>query len=379
MMIGPVIFLTVVTGIAGMNDIGKLGRVGLKALIYFEVVTTFALAIGYFVAKVFHPGSGIVLSVSATDSKSVAQFVAPGQHKTVVDLLMNIIPDTFMGAFTSGEILQVLFIAILCGVALLYTPARDSILDAAKSLNEVVNEIITLLMEAAPLGAFGAMAFTIGKYGIATLIVLAKVLLCVYSTCAVFVFVVLSLICLWNRISLFRLLGYLREELLIVIATSSSEPALPGLLRKLEAMGCSRTVTGLVVPAGYSFNLDGTSIYLTIAAIFLVQATGTHLTRGQELLMLFILLVNSKGAAAVSGGGFITLAATLTALGSVPVSSIALLLGIDRFMSQCRSITNLIGNAVATIVIARSENEFDSERARQMLSPKSREDHLKSV
>ena len=367
MMIGPVIFLTVVTGIAGMSDLRKLGRVGLKALIYFEVVTTFALAMGYYVAKVFHPGSGIVLGVSATDAKSMAQYAAPGQHKTVVDLLMNIIPDTFLGAFTNGEILQVLLVAILCGVVLMGMSARVQILDAAKALNEMVNRIIVLLMEAAPLGAFGAMAFTIGKYGVAVLVALGKVLLCVYGTCAAFIFIVLWAICLWNRINLFRLLSYLREELLIVAATSSSEPALPGLLRKLEAMGCSRTVTGLVVPAGYSFNLDGTSIYLTIAAIFLVQATGTHLTGGQEALMLVLLLINSKGAAAVTGGGFITLAATLTALGSVPVSSIALLLGIDRFMSQCRSITNLIGNAVATITIARSENEFDSALATQEL------------
>jgi aerobic C4-dicarboxylate transport protein len=367
MMIGPVIFLTVVTGIASMSDMKKLGRVGLKALIYFEVVTTFALAIGYFVAKVFHPGSDIVLTVSAMDAKNITQYAAPGQHKTAVDLLMNIIPDTFAGAFTSGEILQVLFVAILCGIALLSTPARDSLLKGAKSLNELVNRIILLLMEAAPLGAFGAMAFTIGRFGIVTLVALGKVLLCVYGTCAVFIFIVLWPICAWNGINLLRLLSYLREELLIVIGTSSSEPALPGLLRKLEAMGCSRTVTGLVVPAGYSFNLDGTSIYLTIAAIFLVQATGTHLSRGQEALMLFLLLVNSKGAAAVTGGGFITLAATLTALGSVPVSSIALLLGVDRFMSQCRSITNLVGNAVATITVARSEGEFDFERAKQVL------------
>ena len=368
MMIGPVIFLTVVTGIASMSDMRKLGRVGLKALVYFEVVTTFALGIGYFAAKVFHPGTGVVFSAAALDPKDIAQYASPTQHKTLTDLLMNIIPETFLGAFTSGEILEVLFIAILVGVALLYIPHRDGMLKAAKSLNEVVYQIITILMEAAPIGAFGAMAFTIGKYGIATLIALGKVLLCVYGTCITFIFVVLWAICLWNGVNLLRLLIYLREELLIVIGTSSSEPALPGLMRKLEAMGCSRTVTGLVVPAGYSFNLDGTSIYLTVAALFLVQATGTHLTGAQEALMLFLLMVNSKGAAAVVGGGFITLAATLAALGSVPVASIALLLGIDRFMSQCRSITNLIGNAVATITIARSENEFDHLLAERVLS-----------
>jgi len=360
MMIGPVIFLTVVTGIASMSDMRKLGRVGLKALVYFEVVTTFALGIGYFAAKVFHPGTGVVFSAAALDPKDIAQYASPTQHKTLTDLLMNIIPETFLGAFTSGEILEVLFIAILVGVALLYIPHRDGMLKAAKSLNEVVYQIITILMEAAPIGAFGAMAFTIGKYGIATLIALGKVLLCVYGTCITFIFVVLWAICLWNGVNLLRLL--------IVIGTSSSEPALPGLMRKLEAMGCSRTVTGLVVPAGYSFNLDGTSIYLTVAALFLVQATGTHLTGAQEALMLFLLMVNSKGAAAVVGGGFITLAATLAALGSVPVASIALLLGIDRFMSQCRSITNLIGNAVATITIARSENEFDHLLAERVLS-----------
>ncbi|HEY0263984.1 MAG TPA: C4-dicarboxylate transporter DctA [Granulicella sp.] len=368
MIIGPVIFFTVVSGIASMSDMHKLGRVGIKALIYFEVVTTFALGIGYLAAKVVHPGSGINLTISAATAKSAAQYTSPAQHKTVVDILMNIIPDTFVGAFTSGEILQVLLLAILCGVALLSIPARESVLDGVKALSEMIYKIIAFLMEAAPLGALGAMAYTIGSYGIATLVALGKVLLCVYGTCAIFIFVVLWLICLYNRVSLLRLLSYLREELLIVIGTSSSEPALPGLLRKLEALGCSRTVTGLVVPAGYSFNLDGTSIYLTVAALFLVQATGTHLSFGQEVFMLLVLMVNSKGAAAVTGGGFITLAATLTALGSVPVTSIALLLGIDRFMSQCRSITNLIGNAVATIAIARSENEFDEELAMRVLT-----------
>jgi aerobic C4-dicarboxylate transport protein len=368
MMIGPVIFLTVVTGIASMSDMRKLGRVGLKALVYFEVVTTAALGIGYAAAKIVRPGAGLVLTAASLDPKGITQYASPAQHKTLVDLLMNIIPETFLGAFTSGEILQVLFIAILTGVALLSILGRESILKAAKSLNDVVYRIITILMEAAPFGAFGAMAFTIGKYGIATLLSLGKVLLCVYGTCIVFIFVVLWAICLWNRISLIKLLNYLREEVLIVMGTSSSEPALPGLMRKLEAMGCSRTVTGLVVPAGYSFNLDGTSIYLTVSALFLAQATGTHLTGGQEALMLVLLMVNSKGSAAVVGGGFITLAATLTALGSVPVASIALLLGIDRFMSQCRSITNLIGNAVATITIARSENEFDHTLADRILS-----------
>jgi aerobic C4-dicarboxylate transport protein len=367
MMIGPVIFLTVVIGIAGMDDVRKLGRVGLKALVYFEVVTTFAMGLGYIAAKVFRPGAGLALIPSALDAKDLAQF-APAQHKTVVQFLMNIIPDTLVGAFTSGEILQVLLVAIFVGVALLAIPDRHGLLKAAKTLNEVAYRIIALLMEAAPLGAFGAMAYTIGKYGVATLIALGKVLFCVYGTCFVFIFGVLWLICLWNRVNLFKLIRYLQEEVLIVLATSSSEPALPGLLRKLEIMGSSSSVAGLIVPAGYSFNLDGTSVYLTISALFLVQATGSHLTRGQETLMLLLLLINSKGSAAVTGGGFVTLAATLTALGSVPVSSIALLLGVDRFMSQCRSITNLIGNAVATIAIARSENEFDSVRAARVLS-----------
>ncbi|WP_254059526.1 C4-dicarboxylate transporter DctA [Granulicella sp. L46] len=371
MMIGPLVFLTVVTGIAGMSDMKKLGRVGLKALVYFEVVTTFALGIGYFAAKVFHPGSGLKLAPTAVDTDSVAQYAAPGQHKTVVDLLMNIIPDTFVGAFTNGEILEVLFIAILVGIAILSIPGREVLLKAAKILNEVVYKIINIVMEAAPVGAFGAMAFTIGRYGLVTVVALGKVLLCVYGTSLVFIFFVLGGICLWNHINLFKLVSYLREEIFIVLGTSSSEPALPGLMRKLEAMGCSRTVTGLVVPAGYSFNLDGTSIYLTVSALFLVQATGSHLTIGQEVLMLLILMVNSKGAAAVVGGGFITLAATLTALGSVPVTSIALLLGIDRFMSQCRSITNLIGNAVATITIARSENEFQAETANRVMNEQS--------
>jgi len=368
MLVAPVIFLSVVVGIASVGDTRKLGRVGLKALFYFEAVTTLALLIGMGVAKLLQPGSGMNIDPATLDASAVAKYASQGSHLGAADFLLNIIPETFVGAFTNGEILQVLLLAILCGIALASLDKEKHLVDLAHSLSHVVFKIIAIVMEAAPIGAFGAMAFTVGRYGVVTLLSLAKLMLCVYITSICFVAIVLGLICYFNGINLWRFLIYIREELMIVLGTSSSETALPGIMVKLENLGCSKTITGLVVPAGYSFNLDGTSIYLTIAALFIAQATNTHLTLGQEVFVLFVLMLNSKGAAAVTGGGFITLAATLAALGTIPVAGITLLLGVDRFMSEMRSLTNLIGNGVATIVVARWEGQFDAERARYVLS-----------
>ncbi|GAC1356542.1 MAG: dicarboxylate/amino acid:cation symporter [Acidobacteriaceae bacterium] len=371
MVVAPVIFFSVVVGIASVGDSRKLGRVGLKAFVYFEAVTTLALLLGLAVANLVQPGRGMNVDVRTLDAKAVAQYAAQGAHLGIADFLLNIIPESYAGAFTSGEILQVLLLAILTGLALSalqqkVIPERR-LLELAQSVSHLFFRLVTIVMEAAPIGAFGAMAFTIGRYGLATLLSLGKLLLCVYLTSFAFVAFVLGIICWLNGVSLWRLLVYLREELLIVLGTSSSEAALPGLLRKMEHLGCSRAVTGLVIPAGYSFNLDGTSIYLTIAALFIAQATNTHLTLGQQIFILLVLMLNSKGAAAVTGGGFITLAATLAALGSIPVAGITLLLGVDRFMSEMRALTNLVGNGVATIVVARWEGQFDASRAHAIL------------
>jgi aerobic C4-dicarboxylate transport protein len=368
MLVTPIIFLTVVVGIASMGDTRRLGRVGIKAIVYFEVVTTLALAIGFAAVSLIRPGAGMNVDPTTLDSTSVAQYVAQGKHLDATSFVLNIIPDSFVGAFANGEILQVLLLAILTGIALVAFDDERRLLSLAKSSSHLFFRITALVMELAPLAAFGAMGFTIGKYGLGTLLSLGKVLLCVYATCILFVTVVLGLICFFNGVSLWKLLLYLKEELLIVLGTSSSEPALPGLISKMERLGCSEMVAGLVIPSGYSFNLDGTSIYLTIAVIFIAQATNTHLTVKQELFVIFMLMLNSKGAAAVTGGGFITPAATLAALGSIPVAGITLLLGIDRFMSEMRSLTNLIGNAVATITVAHWEGQFDIERARRVLN-----------
>jgi aerobic C4-dicarboxylate transport protein len=367
MMIGPVIFCTVVVGIANVGDMKKLGRVGIKALLYFEVVTTMALLIGLAVVTVFKPGAGINANPATLDAKLVAQYTTSGKEMHAVDFLLNIIPDTIVNAFAKGEILQILFVAILFGIALASFERGRQIVNAIDALTHWLFRVIALVMKAAPIGAFGAMAFTIGRYGIKTLLPLGKLLLCVYLTCGLFVFLVLGLIARTHGFSIWKLLRYIREELLIVLGTSSSESALPRLLVKLEKLGCSKSVVGLVVPAGYSFNLDGTSIYLTIAALFVAQATNTHLTIRDEFTLLLVLMLTSKGSATVTGGGFITLAATLSALGTVPVAGITLLLGVDRFMSEMRSLTNLTGNAVATIVVAQWEGEFDATLARRVL------------
>ena len=368
MMIAPIIFLTVVVGIANIGDIRKLGRVAAKALIYFEVVSTLALGIGLGVATLFHPGRGMNIDPHSLDTKSISQYTAAGKELGGADYVLNIIPDTFVEAFAKGEILQVLLLAILVGLALVSLDHDKSLTRLADSASHVAFKIIAFIMELAPLGAFGAMAFTIGRYGLGTLLSLGKLMLCVYVTSILFVVVVLGSITFFCGISLWKFLRYIREELLIVLGTSSSETVLPRMIVKMERLGCSKPVVGLVIPSGYSFNLDGTSIYLTIAALFIAQATNTHLTFGQEMFILLILMLNSKGAAAVTGGGFITLAATLSALGTIPVGGISLLLGVDRFMSQMRALTNLVGNGVATIVVAKWESEFNDVQAQRMLN-----------
>jgi aerobic C4-dicarboxylate transport protein len=368
MMIAPIIFLSVVVGIANIGDSRKLGRVAIKALFYFEVVTTLALGIGLVVATAFHPGRGMNIDPHSLDTTSISQYTGAGKELGGVDYLLNIIPDSFVNAFAKGEILQVLLLAILVGLALVSLDKDKALTRLADSLSHVAFKIIAFIMELAPLGAFGAMAFTIGKYGLATLLSLGKLMLCVYVTSILFVFVVLGLITFFSGINLWKFLRYIREELLIVLGTSSSESVLPRMIVKMERLGCSKSVVGLVIPSGYSFNLDGTSIYLTIAALFIAQATNTHLTFPQEMFILLVLMLNSKGAAAVTGGGFIALAATLSALGTIPVGGISLLLGVDRFMSEMRSLTNLVGNGVATIVVAKWEGEFDSAQAKRMLN-----------
>ncbi|MDE3195619.1 MAG: dicarboxylate/amino acid:cation symporter [Acidobacteriota bacterium] len=370
MMIAPIVFLTVVVGIGSIGDMSKLGRVGLKALLYFEVMSTLALVIGLMVVKIVQPGAGIDANPATLDTSAIRQYTAPGKAGTTAEFLLNIIPDTVAGAFARGEILQVLLIAILFGIAIAKIDRGRNIVRALDAASRACFGVIALIVKAAPLGAFGAMAFTIGKYGIATLVPLMKLLLCVYITSIVFVFAVLGTVARLHGFSIWRFVRYIQEEILIVAGTSSSESGLPPLMEKLERLGCSKPVVGLVIPSGYSFNLDGTAVYLTIAALFVAQATNTHLSTAQEMWLLVILMLTSKGAATVTGGGFITLAATLAAVGSVPVAGITLLLGVDRFMSEMRSVTNLIGNGVATVVVAKWEGEFDAARAERVLSGK---------
>ena len=368
MMIAPIIFGTVAIGIAKMGDLKEVGRVGLKALIYFEVLTTVALLIGLVIANVYRPGAGINADPASFDTKAIQAYTTQAQHLNTVDYLMHIIPGTAVGAFAEGEIVQVLLFAVLFGLALSQFGEKGRTL--VKVLDEathVLFRIIGIIMRLAPIGAFGAMAFTIGKYGIGTLLSLGHLMLSVYATCLLFVFVVLNLIAWWCGFSLWKFLKYIKEELLIVLGTSSSESVLPRLMSKMENLGCAKPVVGLVVPTGYSFNLDGTCIYLTMAAIFLAQATNTELSWGQQLGIIGILLLTSKGAAGVTGSGFIVLAATLASVGTIPVASIALIIGVDRFMSEARALTNLVGNSVATVVIAKWEGALDTARMRRVL------------
>jgi aerobic C4-dicarboxylate transport protein len=369
MLIAPIVFATVVHGIAKMGDLRKVGRVGLKGLLYFEGLTTIALAIGLVVAKVVHPGAGMNVNPATLDAKAVATYTAGAQSHTTVDFLLNIIPKDVADAFAKGDILQVLLFSILFGVALAGLQAAGKpVVEFIESLSAVLFKIVGYVMRLAPIGAFGAMAFTVGKYGVGTLLSLGKLMACFYATSLLFVVLMLGLVMRWCGLGIFRFLRYIKEEIFVVLGTSSSESALPLMMRKMERLGCSKPVVGLVVPMGYSFNLDGTSIYLTLATLFVAQATNTPLSFGQELEILAVLLLTSKGAAAVTGGGFITLAATLSAVGNIPVAGLALLLGIDRFMSEARAITNLIGNGVASVAVSRWEGELDLERARAVLA-----------
>ena len=375
MLIAPIIFTTVAVGMAGMGDLKRAGRVGLKAIIYFEIVTTAALIIGLAVVTIFQPGAGINAHFSKTNSREVEQFAASAESLNAVDFLLHIIPNTAVEAFAQGDILQVLLISILFGAALASMKGSGAaVVHFLDQASQALLRVIGMIMRVAPLAAFGAMAFTIGKFGAGTLISLGKLMACVYLTCFSFVFVVLGLILRWNGLGIWRFLKYLREEILIVLATSSSESVLPRMMAKMEALGCSKPVVGMVLPAGYSFNLDGTSIYLTIAAMFIAQATNVQLSLREELTMLLLLVVTSKGSAAVTGGGFITLAATLTSMHTIPVAGLMLIVGVDRFMSEARAITNLIGNGVGMVAVARWEKEFDDDRARRILSGQSAEE-----
>jgi aerobic C4-dicarboxylate transport protein len=364
MIIGPVIFLTVVVGMAKMGDLRQVGRVGLKALVYFEILTTVALAIGLVVANVLRPGAGMGIDPASLDASAVAEYQQKAQASGVVGFLTDIIPKTFLSAFTDGNLLQVLLIAVLFGIAL--ARAGDTgrkVLDGMDKLSHVFFGVVHVIMRFAPIGAFGAMAFTIGKYGVGTLVSLGWLMASVYLTCGLFIAVVLGLVAHLSGFSLWKFLRYIRAELLLVLGTSSSESALPRMIERLEELGCDQGVVGLVVPTGYSFNLDGTCIYLTMAALFIAQAVGVQLSLADQLTLLAVLLLTSKGAAGVTGSGFITLAATLTALhGKVPVEGVALILGVDRFMSEARALTNLIGNGVATMFIARWEGLRDDTR-----------------
>jgi len=350
-------------GIAGMEDMKKVGKTGGLALLYFEVVSTLALIVGLLVVNLLHPGSGMNVDPSTLDTKSIAAYTAPGKMQTTTDFLMNIIPSSVVDAFAKGEILQVLLFSVLFGFALHKFGGRGTmVFDLIEKLSHVLFDIVGLIMKVAPIGAFGAMAFTIGKYGIGSLFSLGKLMGTFYLTCLIFVFVVLGTIARLHGFSIWKFIKYIKEELLIVLGTSSSESVLPRLMEKMENLGARKTVVGLVVPTGYSFNLDGTSIYLTMAAMFIAQATNTPMTLTQQVTLLAVLLLTSKGAAGVTGSGFIVLAATLSAVGGVPVAGLALILGIDRFMSEARALTNLVGNGVATLVVAKWTGDLDTRR-----------------
>lgn len=369
MMIAPIIFCTVVIGIAGMEDMKKVGKTGGLALLYFEVVSTFALIIGLVLVNVMQPGAGMNIDPATLDTKAVAAYTGPGKMVGTADFIMNVIPTAFFDAFAKGEILQVLLIAILFGFALHRFGGRGTLVfDFIEKTSHVLFAIVGFIMKVAPIGAFGAMAFTIGKYGVGSLFSLGKLMGAFYLTCLIFIFVVLGTIARLHGFSIWKFIKYIKEELLIVLGTSSSESVLPRMMEKMENLGAKKTTVGLVIPTGYSFNLDGTSIYLTMAAVFIAQATNTPMTLMQEVTLLGVLLLTSKGAAGVTGSGFIVLAATLSAVGTVPVAGLALILGIDRFMSEARALTNLIGNGVATLVVAKWTNELDTERLKAGLN-----------
>jgi aerobic C4-dicarboxylate transport protein len=368
MIIAPIIFCTVVIGIAGMEDMKKVGKTGGLALLYFEIVSTVALIVGLMIVNFVQPGGGMHVDPHTLDAKSVAAFTGPGKMVSTTDFLMNIIPGSVVDAFAKGDILQVLLFSVLFGFALHAFGGRGTmVFDFIEKLSHVLFRIVGIIMKVAPLGAFGAMAFTIGKYGVGSLLSLGKLMGTSYLSCFVFVFVVLGIVARLHGFSIWKFVRYIKEELLIVLGTSSSESVLPRMMAKMENLGARKSVVGLVIPTGYSFNLDGTSIYLTMAAMFIAQATDTPMTLTQQLTLLLVLLLTSKGAAGVTGSGFIVLAATLSAVGNVPVAGLALILGIDRFMSEARALTNLVGNGVATVVVAKWCGELDTERMRAHL------------
>ena len=373
MIIAPVIFCTVVTGIAGMEDMKKVGKTGGLALLYFEVVSTIALIIGLIVVNVCQPGVGMHVDPSTLDSGAVAAYTGPGKMQTTTQFLMNIIPHTVVGAFADGDFLQVLFFSLLFGFALHKFGGRGTLIfDVIEKSSHVLFQIVGMIMRVAPVGAFGAMAFTIGKYGIGSLLPLAELMGTFYLTCLLFVLGVLGGICRWHGFSIFRYIGYIKEELLIVLGTSSSESVLPRMMAKMEHAGVSKPVVGLVIPTGYSFNLDGTAIYLTMAAVFIAQACDVQMTIMQQVTLLAVLLLTSKGAAGVTGSGFIVLAATLSAVGHVPVAGLALILGVDRFMSEARALTNMIGNGIACIVVGHWMKDVNEDQLNEVMHPKNR-------
>jgi len=368
MVITPIIFCTIVVGIAGMEDMKKVGKTGGYALLYFEVVSSIALIVGLFIVNVVQPGVGMNIDPATLDTKGIAAYTKPGQMQSTTEFLLNVIPASVVDAFAKNEILQVLLFSVLFGFALHQFGGRGTLVfDYIEKLSHVLFVIVGYIMKVAPIGAFGAMAFTIGKYGVGSLVSLGKLMGTFYLTCLVFILVVLGLIARFHGFSILKFIRYIKEELLIVLGTSSSESVLPRMMAKLENLGVKKSTVGLVIPTGYSFNLDGTSIYLTMAAVFIAQATNTPMTLTQQLTLLLVLLLTSKGAAGVTGSGFIVLAATLSAVGNVPVAGLALILGIDRFMSEARALTNLIGNGVATVVVGKWCGELDEKRMRRVL------------
>jgi len=368
MIIAPIIFCTVVVGIAGMEDMKKVGKTGGLALLYFEIVSSVALIVGLVIVNIVQPGTGMNVDPASLDTKGIATYTAQGKSQSTIGFLLDIIPNTVVDAFARGEILQVLLFSVLFGFALHRFGGRGTLVfDFIEKLSHVLFAIVGIIMKVAPIGAFGAMAFTIGKYGVGSLLSLGKLMGTFYATCLIFIFVVLGLIARFHGFSIWKFIKYIKEELLIVLGTSSSESVLPRMMAKMENLGARKSVVGLVIPTGYSFNLDGTSIYLTMAAIFIAQATNTPLDLTHQLTLLAVLLLTSKGAAGVTGSGFIVLAATLSAVGNVPVAGLALILGIDRFMSEARALTNLIGNGVATVVVAKWTGDLDTARLQRQL------------
>lgn len=368
MLIAPIIFFTIVLGIAHMGDMKKVGRVGGKALLYFEIVSTVAIAIGLLVANILKPGAGMIAKTG--DAAKIAGYAEQAKEMNWGEFFLHIIPHNVMAAFAEGNILQILLFAILFGYGLNKLGADgNSVLNAFDKISKVLFKIMKLIMRLAPIGAFGGMAFSIGTHGLESILGMAKLMGSVYLTCILFIFIVLNAICRYYKFSLWQYLKYIRQEILIVLGTSSSESALPSMMQKMESIGCDKSVVGLVIPTGYSFNLDGTAIYLAMAVIFLCQVFHVDLTLGQQITVLGVLMVTSKGAAGVTGSGFIVLVSTLTALKMMPIEHISILIGVDRFMSEARAITNVIGNGVATIVIAKSENQFDEEKYLKAIQP----------